>query len=83
MTHASIPKEERLKNGLTDTLIRLSVGVEDIEDLVADLEQALGQNCNIQKINKTSKLKAESKKCKAVRRKLSAFSFELSANRRI
>ncbi len=42
MTHASIPKEERLKNGLTDTLIRLSVGVEDIEDLIADLEQALG-----------------------------------------
>lgn len=42
MTHASIPKEERLKNGLTDTLIRLSVGVEDIEDLVADLDHALG-----------------------------------------
>ena len=42
MTHASIPKEERLKNGLTDTLIRLSVGVEDIEDLIADLDQALG-----------------------------------------
>ena len=41
MTHASIPKEERLKNGLTDTLIRLSVGVEDVEDIVADLEQAL------------------------------------------
>ncbi len=42
MTHASIPREERLKNGLADTLIRLSVGVEDAEDLVADLEQALG-----------------------------------------
>ena len=41
MTHASIPKEERLKNGLTDTLIRLSVGVEDVEDLIADLDQAL------------------------------------------
>ena len=41
MTHASIPKEERIKNGLSDTLIRLSVGVEDIEDLVADLDQAL------------------------------------------
>ncbi len=41
MTHASIPKEERIKNGLSDTLIRLSVGVEDIEDLIADLEQAL------------------------------------------
>ncbi len=42
MTHASIPREERLKNGLADTLIRLSVGLEDVEDLVADLEQALG-----------------------------------------
>lgn len=41
MTHASIPKEERMKNGLTDTLIRLSVGVEDVEDLIDDLKQAL------------------------------------------
>jgi len=41
MTHASIPREERLKNGLADTLIRLSVGLEDAEDLIADLEQAL------------------------------------------
>lgn len=41
MTHASIPREERLANGLADTLIRLSVGVEDVEDLIADLEQAL------------------------------------------
>ncbi|POY36255.1 cystathionine gamma-synthase [Solitalea longa] len=41
MTHASIPREERLKSGVTDTLIRLSVGVEDVEDLIADLEQAL------------------------------------------
>ncbi len=42
MTHASIPREERLKNGLTDSLIRLSVGVEDIEDLIADLSLAIG-----------------------------------------
>jgi cystathionine beta-lyase/cystathionine gamma-synthase len=42
MTHASIPREERLKNGLTDSLIRLSVGIEDAEDLVADLNQAIG-----------------------------------------
>ncbi|MCA0397536.1 MAG: cystathionine gamma-synthase [Bacteroidetes bacterium] len=42
MTHASIPREERLKNGLTDALIRLSVGVEDIEDLIADLSLAIG-----------------------------------------
>jgi cystathionine beta-lyase len=41
MTHASIPREERIKNGLTDTLIRLSIGIEDAEDLIADLEQAL------------------------------------------
>ncbi len=41
MTHASIPKEERLKGGLVDSLIRLSIGVEDAEDLIADLEQAL------------------------------------------
>ena len=42
MTHASIPKEEREKAGVTDGLIRLSVGIEDIEDLLADLEQAIG-----------------------------------------
>ena len=41
MTHASIPKEERDKSGLSDALIRLSVGIEDAEDLIADLEQAL------------------------------------------
>lgn len=41
MTHASIPKEEREKAGLKDSLIRLSVGVEDIDDLVLDLKQAL------------------------------------------
>jgi cystathionine gamma-lyase len=43
MTHASVPKEERLKAGLTDSLIRLSIGVEDAEDLIADLEQALNK----------------------------------------
>lgn len=42
MTHASIPKEERMKVGLKDTLIRLSVGIEDADDLIADLEQAIG-----------------------------------------
>jgi cystathionine beta-lyase len=41
MTHASIPKEEREKSGLTDTLIRLSVGIEDAEDLEQDLANAL------------------------------------------
>jgi cystathionine beta-lyase/cystathionine gamma-synthase len=42
MTHASIPREERIKNGLSDSLIRLSVGIEDDDDLIADLQQAIG-----------------------------------------
>jgi len=42
MTHASIPREERIKNGLTDSLIRLSVGIEDADDLMEDLNQAIG-----------------------------------------
>ena len=42
MTHASIPREERIKIGLSDGLIRLSVGIEDVEDLITDLEQAIG-----------------------------------------
>ncbi len=41
MTHASIPVEEREKLGITDGLVRLSVGIEDVDDLIADLEQAL------------------------------------------
>jgi cystathionine gamma-lyase len=42
MTHASVPKELREAGGVVDTLIRLSVGVEDGDDLIADLEQAFG-----------------------------------------
>jgi cystathionine beta-lyase/cystathionine gamma-synthase len=42
MTHASIPREERIKNGLSDSLIRLSVGIEDVEDLIEDLNSAIG-----------------------------------------
>ena len=42
MTHASIPREERIKNGLSDSLIRLSVGIEDSDDLIEDLNQAIG-----------------------------------------
>ena len=42
MTHASIPREERLRSGVVDSLIRLSVGVEDADDLIADLAQAIG-----------------------------------------
>lgn len=41
MTHASIVKEEREKLGIHDNLIRLSVGIEDVEDLIADVDQAL------------------------------------------
>lgn len=41
MTHASVPKAERIKNGVTDGLVRISVGIEDVEDIIADLEQAL------------------------------------------
>lgn len=42
MTHASIPREERIKNGLSDSLIRLSIGIEDADDLIADLQHAIG-----------------------------------------
>ena len=42
MTHASIPEPERLKIGITDSLIRLSVGIEDIDDLIDDIDQAIG-----------------------------------------
>ena len=42
MTHASIPREQRIANGLADGLIRLSVGIEDAEDIIADLAQAIG-----------------------------------------
>jgi cystathionine beta-lyase len=41
MTHASIPKEVREKSGVVDSLIRLSVGIEDVDDLIDDLKQAL------------------------------------------
>ncbi len=41
MTHASVPKDEREKIGITDSLVRFSVGIEDAEDLIADIEQAL------------------------------------------
>ena len=43
MTHASVPKEEREKLGVTDTLVRFSVGIEDIEDLIEDINQAISK----------------------------------------
>lgn len=42
MTHASIPRENRIQNGLVDSLIRLSVGIEDVDDLIEDLDNAIG-----------------------------------------
>jgi len=44
MTHASVPREMRERMGLTDSLVRLSVGIEDVDDLIGDLEQALGDD---------------------------------------
>jgi cystathionine beta-lyase/cystathionine gamma-synthase len=41
MTHASMPKEIRDRVGITDSLVRLSVGIEDVEDIIADIDQAL------------------------------------------
>jgi methionine-gamma-lyase len=41
MTHAVVPKADRLKAGITDGLVRFSVGIEDVDDIIADLDQAL------------------------------------------
>jgi cystathionine beta-lyase/cystathionine gamma-synthase len=41
MTHASVPPEERNLIGITDGLVRVSVGIEDVDDIIADLDQAL------------------------------------------
>jgi cystathionine beta-lyase/cystathionine gamma-synthase len=43
MTHSAMPTEVRLRNGITDGLIRLSAGIEDLEDLIADLDQSLAK----------------------------------------
>jgi methionine-gamma-lyase len=43
MTHASVPRDERIAAGITDGLVRLSVGLEDVEDLIAALDAALDQ----------------------------------------
>ncbi|MBI4464429.1 MAG: PLP-dependent transferase, partial [Acidobacteria bacterium] len=43
MTHAYFSEEERQRLGITQGLVRLSVGIEDVEDIIADLEQALGR----------------------------------------
>jgi cystathionine beta-lyase/cystathionine gamma-synthase len=41
MTHSSVPPEERRRLGITDGLLRIAVGIKDVEDLIADLQQAL------------------------------------------
>ena len=41
MTHSSLPTEERARLGISDGLVRISVGIEDVDDLIADLDQAL------------------------------------------
>ena len=51
MTHASIPREDRIKNGLVDSLIRLSVGIEDADDLIEDLNNAIGKEEQPSKTN--------------------------------
>ena len=55
MTHASIPREDRIKNGLVDSLIRLSVGIEDVDDLIEDLERAIGKEEQPSKTNTEKK----------------------------
>ena len=58
MTHASIPRENRIKNGLVDSLIRLSVGIEDVEDLIEDLDNAIGREGSPQTKNIEKKKEA-------------------------
>ena len=43
MTHASVPSEDRARIGITDGLVRISAGIEDVEDLIQDLDQALAK----------------------------------------
>lgn len=56
MTHASIPREDRIKNGLVDSLIRLSVGIEDADDLIEDLDNAIGKTENEPATSPTEKV---------------------------
>ncbi|MBP2675532.1 MAG: Cystathionine gamma-synthase, partial [Deltaproteobacteria bacterium] len=49
MSHGSMPREERLARGITDGLVRLSVGLEDPDDLIRDLDQAMGSDFAVDK----------------------------------
>ena len=60
MTHASVPESERNELGISDTLIRLSVGVEDEEDIIADIKQSLEA---AQKVNNWSFLSQQLLSC--------------------
>ncbi len=55
MTHASIPREKRIQNGLVDSLIRLSVGIEDVDDLIEDLDNAIGKEKHQTALNSEKK----------------------------
>jgi len=55
MTHASIPREKRIQNGLVDSLIRLSVGIEDVDDLIEDLDNAIGKEKHQTSLNSEKK----------------------------
>ena len=47
MTHSSLPREERIKAGIDDGLVRYSVGIENVEDLINDLDQAMRKDLNM------------------------------------
>ena len=49
MTHRWIPEEEKVSNGITENLIRMSIGLEDKEDIIEDLNQALNTACSVNK----------------------------------
>ena len=65
MTHASVPIEDRIKLGITDNLIRLSVGIENIEDLLADIDRALNASAVAGQITGVSKVSKKIKKSTA------------------
>ena len=64
MTHASVPESERDELGISDTLIRLSVGVEDEEDIIADIKQSLEA---AQKVNNWSFLSQQLLSCTGIK----------------
>ena len=51
MTHAPVPREERLAAGITDGLVRISIGIEDVEDIIADLDNSLSVLAEVEEEN--------------------------------